>query len=457
MKDTDKFGETLLKGIKEFLSHVGIPERALDQMDEVIYLVLILIIAFGIGKLVHILVLFSTRKVLKYKNIKILNSLIEYNALKKLSWIIPPVIVSALLPLAFEGNPRLLNISEKVTWIYFVVVLVLSVNVVLSSVGKVIMTDKILHDRPLKGFIQIIQVLMSFIGAIVIISILVNKSPLNLITGLGAFAAVLMLIFKDTILGFVAGVLLAQNDMLHIGDWIEMPDSAVNGIVMDISLNVIKIQNFDNTIVTIPPYSLISGSFVNWRGMSESGGRRIMRSYTISLSNIQPCTPQFLEDMKGKFSLLSDYITKKEAEAAAGKVSNTENPEGLVNGTIETNLGLFRAYMTLYLEQHPFINKELLLMVRTLAPTDNGLPLQIYCFSANKNWVSYESIQAEIMEHFVSTLPEFGLYPFQNASSRDYINSSVLETGKNADILWGLPWHTFRPADKPKEDTPPSK
>lgn len=457
MKDTDKFGETLLGGIKDFLSHLGISHRALEQTDEVIYLVLILIIAFGIGKLVHLIVLYSTRKVLKYKNIKILNSLIEYNALKKLSWIIPPIIVSALLPLAFEGNPRWLNISEKITWIYFVIVLIISVNVVLSSVGKVIMTNKVLHDRPLKGFIQIIQVLVSFIGAIIIISILVNRSPLTLITGLGAFAAILLLIFKDTILGFVAGVLLSQNDMLHIGDWIEMPDSAVNGIVMDISLNVIKIQNFDNTIVTLPPYSLISGSFVNWRGMTESGGRRIMRSYTISLSNIQPCTPEFLEDMKEKFDLLKEYITKKQAEAAAGKVSNTENPEGLVNGTIETNLGLFRAYMTLYLEQHPFVNKELLLMVRTLAPTDNGLPLQIYCFSANKNWVSYESIQAEIMEHFVSTLPYFGLYPFQNASSRDYINSSVLETGKNADILWGIPWHTFRPAAKPENSTPASK
>lgn len=456
MKETDKFGETLLDGIKDFLSHLGISHRVLEQMDEVIYLMLILIIAFGIGKLVHIIVLYSTRKVLKYKNIKILNSLIEYNALKKLSWIIPPIIVSALLPLAFEGNPRWLNISEKITWVYFVIVLIISVNVVLSSVGKVIMTNKVLHDRPLKGFIQIIQVLMSFIGAIVIISILVNRSPLTLITGLGAFAAILLLIFKDTILGFVAGVLLSQNDMLHIGDWIEMPDSSVNGIVMDISLNVIKVQNFDNTIVTLPPYSLISGSFVNWRGMEESGGRRIMRSYTVSLSNIQPCTPEFLEEMKQKFDLLKDYITKKQAEAAAGKVSNTENPEGLVNGTIETNLGLFRAYMTLYLEQHPFINKELLLMVRTLAPTDNGLPLQIYCFSANKNWVSYESIQAEIMEHFVSTLPFFGLYPFQNASSRDYINSSVLETGKSADILWGIPWHTFRPVGKPQNSTPAS-
>lgn len=449
MKDTDKFGESLLGWIKDMLSHLGISHEVLNRMDEVIYLVLILIIAIGIGKLVHLIVLYSTRKVLKYKNIKILNSLIEYNALKKLSWIIPPVIVSALLPFAFEDNPRLLNITEKITWIYFVIVLILSVNVVLNSVGKVIMTNKVLHDKPLKGFIQIIQVLFSFVGGIVIISILVNKSPLNLITGLGAFAAILLLIFRDTILGFVAGVLLSQNDMLHIGDWIEMPNNAVNGVVMDISLNVIKVQNFDNTIVTIPPYSLISGSFVNWRGMMDSGGRRIMRSYVISLTNIHICTPEYLEEMKGKFELLSDYITKKQAEAAAGKVANTDNPNGLVNGTIETNLGLLRAYMTLYLQHHPFVSKDLLLMVRTLAPTDNGMPLQIYCFSSNKNWVSYESIQAEIMEHFVSVMPEFGLYPFQNASSRDYINSSILEAGKSADTIFGLPWHTFRPVKKP--------
>lgn len=171
-----------------------------------------------------------------------------------------------------------------------------------------------------------------------------------------------------------------------------------------------------------------------------------MRSYVVSLDGIHPCTAEFLEEMKGKFEILRDYITKKQAEQAAGKVANTDNPEGLVNGTIETNAGLFRAYMTLYLQQHPFINQKLLLMVRTLAPTDNGLPIQIYCFSANKNWPSYESIQAEIMEHFTSVLPEFGLYAFQNPTARDYINSSILEAGKSADSLYGIPWHTFRPS-----------
>lgn len=457
MKDTDKFAGALLDWIKDTLSHLGISNTTLDKMDEVIYLVLIVIIAVGIGKLVHLVVLYFMRKILKYKNIQIISTFIEYNTLKKLAWIIPPLIVGALLPFAFEGNPHWLNITEKITWIYFVVVLIISANGILSSIGKVLLNNKELHDKPMKGFIQILQVLISFIAIIVIISILVDKSPWNLITGLGAFAAVLMLIFKDTILGFVASVLLSQNDMIHIGDWIEMPANAVNGVVMDISLNVVKVQNFDNTIVTIPPYSLISGSFINWRGMAESGGRRIMRSYEISLDNIEPCTLEFLEEMKTKFPLLKDYITKKQAEQAAGKVANTDNPGGLVNGTIETNAGLFRAYMTLYLQHHPFISQQLLLMVRTLAPTENGLPIQIYCFSANKNWPSYESIQAEIMEHFVSVLPLFGLYPFQNPTARDYINSSVLEAGKSADTLYGMPWHTFRPgvASQPQEPSQP--
>ena len=266
--------------------------------------------------------------------------------------------------------------------------------------------------------------------------------------GLGAFAAVLMLIFKDTILGFVAGVLLSENDMVHIGDWIEMPQNNVNGVVMDITLNIVKVQNFDNTIVTIPPYSLVSGSFINWRGMTESGGRRIMREYALKLDYIQPCTPEFLEKMKKFDADLADFITEKQKQAAEGKVANTDNPAGLVNGTIDTNVGLLRAYMTLYLKRHPFISKDLLLMVRTLAPTENGLPVQIYCFSSNKNWPSYESIQAEIMEHFVSVLPEFGLYPFQNPTARDYVISGLIESGKDLSTVDGIPWHSVLPKEE---------
>lgn len=444
----NEFAQTLLTWIKDFLSWLGIPRHLLNELDEIIFLIIIIAIAFAVGKAVHYLSLRFTRKILKYKKINFLSSLIEYNALRKLSAVIPPLIISALLPFAFDYHSIWFMVSEKITWVYFFIALLFSVNAILNSVGDVLMNKEQLQNRPLKGFIQIFQVIFSCIAIIAIISILINKSPLNLITGLGAFAAVLILIFKDTILGFVAGVLLSQNDMVHIGDWIEMPQNNVNGVVQDISLNIVKVQNFDNTIVTIPPYSLVSGSFINWRGMAESGGRRIMREYALKLDYIQPCTPEFLEKMKKFDSDLASFITTKQQQAAEGKVANTDNPAGLVNGTIDTNVGLLRAYMTLYLKRHPFISKELLLMVRTLAPTENGLPVQIYCFSANKNWPSYESIQAEIMEHFVSVLPEFGLYPFQNASARDYIISGIIEAGKDLSTVDGIPWHSILPKEE---------
>ena len=437
--NTNEFARILLTWIKSFLSWIGIPRDRLNELDEIIFLILIVVIAFAVGAVFHYLSVRFTRKVLKYKNISFLSSLIEYNALRKMSAVIPPLIISALLPFAFDYRSTWFTASEKITWIYFFIALLFSVNAVLNSVGNVLMNKEQLQNRPMKGFIQIFQV---------IFSILINKSPLNLITGLGAFAAVLMLIFKDTILGFVAGVLLSENDMVHIGDWIEMPQNNVNGVVMDITLNIVKVQNFDNTIVTIPPYSLVSGSFINWRGMTESGGRRIMREYALKLDYIQPCTPEFLEKMKKFDADLADFITEKQKQAAEGKVANTDNPAGLVNGTIDTNVGLLRAYMTLYLKRHPFISKDLLLMVRTLAPTENGLPVQIYCFSANKNWPSYESIQAEIMEHFVSVLPEFGLYPFQNPTARDYVISGLIESGKDLSTVDGIPWHSVLPKEE---------
>ena len=445
---TNEFARILLTWIKSFLSWIGIPRDRLNELDEIIFLILIVVIAFAVGAVFHYLSVRFTRKVLKYKNISFLSSLIEYNALRKMSAVIPPLIISALLPFAFDYRSTWFTVSEKITWIYFFIALLFSVNAVLNSVGNVLMNKEQLQNRPMKGFIQIFQVIFSCVAIIVIISILINKSPLNLISGLGAFAAVLMLIFKDTILGFVAGVLLSENDMVHIGDWIEMPQNNVNGVVMDITLNIVKVQNFDNTIVTIPPYSLVSGSFINWRGMTESGGRRIMREYALKLDYIQPCTPAFLEKMKKVDADLADFITEKQKQAAEGKVANTDNPAGLVNGTIDTNVGLLRAYMTLYLKRHPFISKDLLLMVRTLAPTENGLPVQIYCFSSNKNWPSYESIQAEIMEHFVSVLPEFGLYPFQNPTARDYVISGLIESGKDLSTVDGIPWHSVLPKEE---------
>lgn len=437
-EDAHKFAEVLLLWIKRILLDIGFSHSLVDQLDEVIYIVLILLIAVLMGRLIRVLILSFSNRMLKLKHLRSLNILLEQRVFHRISRLIPPVIVIGLLPFALEDTPKLQLFIEKVCWIYIVVVFILSCNAFFSALLVIFSRNSELRDRPMKGLVQIIQVLLISLAVIVIVSIIVGKSPANLITGLGAFAAVLMLVFRDSILGFVAGVLLSQNDMVRYGDWIVVPGTDVNGVVIDITLNTVKVQNFDNTIVTVPPYTLVSQAFQNWRGMSESGGRRIMRSFTVDLNTVQFCTPEMLEDLKG-IDLLRDFIEKKEAQQAAGRVSNTDNPDGLVNGTIETNLGLFRAYMTLYLRNHVFVNQDLTLMVRSLAPSSNGLPLEVYCFSSNKVWVSYESIQAEIMEHYAAIMPRFGLYPFQNPSGRDYITSALLEAGKDISTLVGTP------------------
>ena len=441
--NTNDFALTILFGIKKFLAWIGIPSHMLDKMDELLFLIVIVIIAFIVAGIVHAVLVHLAKKILKRKRVGFFESMFKYGVFRKLTAIIPPLMVSALLPFAFSKDSAWFILSEKITWIYFFIALIISVNAILNTVGDELKKNKQLKNRPMKGFIQIFRVVFYCVVVIVIISILINKSPLNLITGLGAFTAVLMLVFKDTILGLVAGVMISEDDMLRIGDWIEMPQNGINGTVTDISLTVIKVQNFDNTIVTVPPYSLVSGSFVNWRGMSDSGGRRIMREYALKLDCIKPCTPEFLERMKAFDEELAQFIAEKQRQAAEGKVANTENPDGLVNGTIETNLGLLRAYMALYLRRHPFVSRDLLLMVRTLPATENGLPVQIYCFSSDKNWPSYESIQAEIMEHFVAVLPAFELYAFQRTGARDVLLNGIAASGK-ADLatMETAPLHT---------------
>ena len=378
--------------------------------DRIVYGILVFVIAIVVARILRMIVIYVIHRIIKYKGGDLLKGLVEAKVFTHITHVIPPLVILSLLPFAFHGTPELLRIIEKVCWIYLLGVLVFSINTQISVFWRIYSRRTAFRDRPMKGMIQIIKGLLIGIWVIIAVSILIERSPMALITGLGAFAAVLMLIFKDSILGFVAGVQLSQNDMIRNGDWIVVPGGAVNGVVIDVSLNTVKVQNFDNTIVTIPPYSLISGEVQNLK----------------------------------QIDILRDFIEKKEAQQQKGIVENTENSAGLVNGTIETNLGLFRAYMTLYLQQHKFINDQLTLMVRTLDPNDNGLPLQLYCFSANKNWVSYESIQAEIFEHYAAIMPRFGLYPFQNPSGRDYINSALLTAGHNPDELWGIPWGTMK-------------
>ncbi len=443
MKKAYEIADRLMEWVSDLLLRLtGSPSPVWDR---IVYGVLVFVIAIVVGRILRAVVIYVIHRVARYRGSYLLKSLVEAHIFTRLTHIIPPLVIVALLPFAFHGTPAFLKLIEKLCWIYILGVIVFSINTQLSVFWKFYSSRTALRNRPMKGMIQIIKGLLAGFWVIVAVSILIERSPMALITGLGAFAAVLMLVFKDSILGFVAGVQLSQNDMIRNGDWIVVPGGSVNGIVIDVSLDTVKVQNFDNTIVTLPPYSLVSGEVQNWRGMTEAGGRRIMRSFTIDLSTVKFCTPEFLEKMK-EIDILRDFIEKKEAQQQRGIVENTQNSEGLVNGTIETNLGLFRAYMTLYLQRHKFIGGQMILMVRALDPNDNGLPLQLYCFSTNTDWVSYESIQSEIFEHYAAIMPRFGLYPFQNPSSRDYINAALLTAGHHPDELWGIPFGTMRQA-----------
>ena len=302
--------------------------------DRIVYGILVFVIAIVVARILRMIVIYVIHRIIKYKGGDLLKGLVEAKVFTHITHVIPPLVILSLLPFAFHGTPELLRIIEKVCWIYLLGVLVFSINTQISVFWRIYSRRTAFRDRPMKGMIQIIKGLLIGIWVIIAVSILIERSPMALITGLGAFAAVLMLIFKDSILGFVAGVQRSQNDMIRNGDWIVVPGGAVNGVVIDVSLNTVKVQNFDNTIVTIPPYSLISGEVQNWRGMSDSGGRRIMRSFTIDLNTVKFCTPELLQNLK-QIDILRDFIEKKEAQQQKGIVENTENSAGLVNGTIE--------------------------------------------------------------------------------------------------------------------------
>jgi miniconductance mechanosensitive channel len=264
--------------------------------------------------------------------------------------------------------------------------------------------------------------------AIFAISIIIDKSVLVLLTGLGALTAIILLIFKDSILGLVAGIQLVANDMVRPGDWIEMPKYGADGDVIQITLNTVKIRNWDKTITTIPTYSLISDSFKNWRGMSESGGRRIKRALPIDMTSVKFCTPEMI-DRFSRIAMLRDHIERKTKELREYNERNEIDQSVPVNGRRMTNLGTFRAYLVAYLRAHPKIHQDMTFLVRQLPPSDKGLPLEIYVFSNDQVWANYEAIQADIFDHLLASLPEFELRPFQSPTGDDVRNSIFAAAG----------------------------
>ena len=281
------------------------------------------------------------------------------------------------------------------------------------------------HGLPLTSFAQVAKLVLYGVVIIVALSVVIGESPALLFSGLGAMTAVLMLIFKDAILGFVAGIQLSANKMVTPGDWIEMPKYGADGDVMEVALTTVKVQNFDKTITTIPTYALISESFKNWRGMSESGGRRIKRAINIDMSSIRFCDDVMLERLS-RIHYMADYLEEKRQEIEAWNVGHEGEPATSLHPRRLTNIGTFRAYIVAYLRHHPKIHPQLTFLVRQLAPTVHGLPIELYVFSTDQNWITYEGIQSDIFDHLLAVVSEFDLRVYQRDSWReDGLNRSA--------------------------------
>lgn len=404
--------------IKEILQSWGFNESWTDDLTSAIILVIILAIAFlGDAICKHVILTTVTRLVKKTKATWD-DVVFDRKVMIYLSHLVAPIILYILLPLAIS-NAGLLTFILRICMIYIIAVFLKFISALLTALYHVYSEREQFRDRPLKGLLQTVQVILFFIGGIIIVSILIDKSPMVLLTGLGASAAVLMLVFKDSIMGFVSGIQLSANNMLKVGDWIEMPKYGADGTVIEVTLNTVKVRNWDNTITTIPPYALVSDSFQNWRGMQESGGRRIKRSIRIDMNSVKFCTPEMLAKYR-KIRLLKDYIEETEKVVEEYNKEHGIDNSVLVNGRRQTNLGVFRAYLTNYLRSLPAVNQDLTCMVRQLQPTEQGIPLELYFFSSIKAWIPYEGVQADVFDHVLAIIPEFDLHVFQNPTGEDF-------------------------------------
>lgn len=410
--------EYITKWTSSILSSLGIKPEVAGVTDQILIVLTILIVAYLADVICRRGVVRVVRKVTQRTKAKWDDLLLNDQVMNNLCHIIPPVIIYVFIPIAFPYNQEVLAFIHNICLIYIVAVSLRFTNIFLGVLFELSNQREELRNRPLKGVYQIIQVGLFFVGIILIISILIDKSPKDLFVGLGASAAILMLVFKDTIMGLVSGVQLSANDMLRPGDWITMPKYGADGTVIEVTLNTVKVRNFDNTITTLPPYALVSDSFQNWRGMRESGGRRVKRSINIDMTSICFCDHDMLMKFK-KIVLLKDYIEETEEDVCRHNEELGIDDSVMVNGRHQTNLGVFRAYLERYLKSLPTVNTELTYMVRQLQPTEKGIPMEVYFFAAEKDWVPYEKIQADVFDHVLAVIPEFGLRVFQNPSGSD--------------------------------------
>ncbi|MCM1504728.1 MAG: mechanosensitive ion channel family protein [Muribaculum sp.] len=396
--------------LDDFLIAIGIPEDEMAWTTRIIILGIVLIVTVGIDYLCRNVVTKIIHRIIKKTDTKWDDYLLNDNVLNNLWHLLLPVIVFFFVPAILRGLPTIEFYVSKLLLIYIIGISVRLVCAVLSGAYEGALTRKGMENHPLKGIYQMLKLVVIGIGVIIAVSTMLSKNPITILTGLGAAATVLMLVFKDSILGLVAGIQLTLNDMLKVGDWITIPARNANGIVREVTLTTVKVQNYDNTIITIPPYYLISESFQNWRGMQLSGGRRVMRALNIDINTVR-----FAKEKEIRHFIDLGWIDE----------SDLPSDRRIVN------LHIFRRYAERYLASHPdVLSKEMLLMVRQLDPTTQGLPIQLYFFTSATEWKAYETIAADIFDHIIAMINEFGLRIFQAPAGADinrHLDNPVLE------------------------------
>ncbi len=409
----------ILVQFRDWLISLGIDKYTSSAINGFVILLIIILLAYLADilakKLLRSVILTMVRRTKTTWD----DILLEKKVFSRLAHFAPALVVYYSIDYSLDAFPTIKSIIHTGVYIYMLVIGLLVIDSLISGLHDIYLTLPISKNRPIKGYVQVFKIIVYFLGIIFVLSILLNRSILTFFAGLGAMAAVLMLIFKDSILGLVAGVQLSANDMVRLGDWISMPNHNADGTVIDISLNTVKVQNWDKTISTIPTYALVSESFNNWRGMEESGGRRIKRAINIDMKSVRFLDNEMIARFK-KIKYLKDYIERMQQELDEYNRKQEIDESVLVNGRRMTNLGTFRKYLEEYLKHHPKIHNDMTFLVRHLPPGEKGIPMEIYVFSNDQAWANYEAIQADIFDHIIAVIPEFGLRVFQNPTGEDF-------------------------------------
>jgi miniconductance mechanosensitive channel len=424
--------ENILESYRQFLEGAGLSEQMSLIVENTTVFILIILLAFLADRLTKRILVRIIKTIVKKSKNQYDNIFYEKKVFNRLAHIAPALVINGLIVFLIDAPEtsadsaglassgfHLVNFIKTLTEIYMVLVITLVLDSVISAFHEIYMKLPISKERNIKAIVQVVKIIVYFIAALILIATISGKPVSGLLAGLGAFAAVIMLVFKDSILGLVASIQLSANNMVNVGDWIALPKYGADGDVIDIGLTTVKVQNWDKTIATIPTYALVSDSFNNWRGMEESGGRRIKRAINIDMQSVKFVDNELLKKFK-KFSVLTSYINEKQKEIEEYNKAMKTDDSLPVNGRRMTNLGTFRKYLELYLDQHPKINTDMTFLIRHLQSTEKGLPIEIYVFSNDQAWSNYEAIQADIFDHILAIIPEFELSVFQNPTGEDF-------------------------------------